>query len=102
MLHRCQKVSVTLTEFQLAEKEDLKIIQREHFYEEIQVLMKLKVAGEEVSTRELAKQRNKIIKTSSCLYRLDPFLDRDGLMRVGGRIKRADLPAATKHPGIGY
>ena len=94
------KVSVTLTEFQLAEKEVLKIIQREHFYEEIQVLMKLKVVGEEVSTRELAKQRNQTIKMSSCLYRLDPFLDKDGLMRIGGRIKRADLPAATKHPVI--
>ena len=49
------KVSVTLTEFQLAEKEVLKFIQREHFYEEIRVLMKLKVVGEEVSIRELAK-----------------------------------------------
>lgn len=35
------KASVTLTEFQLAEKEVLKIVQHEHFYEEIQVLMKL-------------------------------------------------------------
>ena len=93
------KASVTLTEFQLAEKEVLKIIQREHFYEEIQVLMKLKVVGE-VSTRELSKQRNQTIKMSICLYRLDPFLDKDGLMRVGGRIKRADLPVATKHPVI--
>ena len=99
-LTQLPKVSVTLTEFQLAEKEVLKIIQREHFYEEIQVLMKLKVVGEEVSTRELAKQRNQTIKMSSCLYRLDPFLDKDGLMRVGGRIKRADLPVETKHPVI--
>ena len=57
----------------------------------------LKVVGE-VSTRELSKQRNQTIKMSSCLYRLDPFLDEDGLMRVGGRIKQADLPVATKHP----
>ena len=93
------KASVTLTEFQLAEKEVLKIVQHEHFYEEIQVLMKLKVIGE-VSTRELSKQRNQTIKMSSCLYRLDPFVDKDGLMQVGGRIKRADLPVATKHPVI--
>ena len=94
------KVSVTPTEFQLAEKEVLKIIQREHFYEEIQVLMKLKVVGEEVSTRELANLRNQTIKMSSCLYRLDPFLDKDGLMQVGGWMKRSDLPVATKHPVI--
>lgn len=78
------KASVTLTEFQLAEKEVPKIIQREHFYEEIQVLMKLKVVGE-VSARELSKQRNQTIKMSNCLYRLDPLLDKDDLMRVALR-----------------
>jgi len=65
------KASVTLTEFQLPEKEVLKIIQREHFYEEIQVLVKLKVVREE-SIRELSKQRNQTIKMSSCLFCLDP------------------------------
>lgn len=59
--------------------------------------MKLKVVGE-ASTRELSKQRNQTIKMSSRLYHLDPFLDKDGLMRVGGRIKRANLPVVTKHP----
>lgn len=93
------RAAVSLTEFQFAEKEVLKIVQREHFYEEIQVLVKLQVVGE-VSTRESARQRNQTIKMSSCLYRLDPFLDDDGLIRVGGRIKRADLPVATKHPVI--
>ncbi|KAL9966153.1 hypothetical protein ACROYT_G024179 [Oculina patagonica] len=76
------RAAVSLTEFQFAEKEVLKIVQREHFYEEIQVLVKLQVVGE-VSTRESARQRNQTIKMSSCLYRLDPFLDDDGLIRVG-------------------
>ena len=93
------KAAVSLTEYQFAEKEVLKIVQCEHFHEEIQVLEKLKVVGE-VSTRESARQRNQTIKMSSCLYRLDPFLDDDGLIRVGGRIKRANLPVATKHPVI--
>ena len=53
----------------------------------------------EISTRELSKQRNQTIKMSSCLYHLDPFLDQNGLMRVGGCIRRADLPT-TKHPII--
>ena len=34
------------------------------------------------------------------MYRLDPFLDDDGLIRVGGRIKRASLSFTTKHPII--
>ena len=29
---------------------------------------------------------------------LDPFLDHDGLIRVGGRLLRADIPLVEKHP----
>jgi len=49
--------------------------------------------------RDLAKQRNSSTKTSS-LYRLDPFLDSHGILRLGGRIKRADVPYDLKHPVI--
>ena len=34
------------------------------------------------------------------LHRLDPFLDRNGLLRVGGRIKRSNLPPEVKFPVI--
>ena len=93
------KVTVTLTQLQEAEREVLKVVQREQFHEEIQVLEELKVSGD-VASRALARQRNVVIKKSSCLYRLDPFLDDVGLIRVGGRIKRANLPFATKHPVV--
>ena len=93
------KVSVTLTELLEAEGEVLKIVQCEQFYEEIEVLKKLKTSGE-VTDRKLARERNLAIKKSSCLYRLDPFLDEDGIVRVGGRIRRANLPFATKHPVV--
>ena len=33
------------------------------------------------------------MKTRS-LHTLDPFLDRDGIIRVGGRIRKADLSEA--------
>ena len=88
------KVSVTWTELLEAEGEVLKIVQREQFHEEIEVLKKLNTARE-ATDRKLARERNLAIKKSSCLYRLDPFLDEDGIVRVGGRIRRANLPFAT-------
>ena len=40
------------------------------------------------------------MKKTSSLFRLDPFLDEDGILRVGGRIKRANVPLQVKHPVI--
>ena len=79
------KVSVTLTELHAAEKEVLKVVQREHFHEEIQILKGLG----ELTARKVARERNLAIKKSSCLYHLDPFHDEDGVICVAGRIKRA-------------
>ena len=42
----------------------------------------------------------KVVKRTSSLYRLNPFLDENGLLRVGGRLKHADLTTAVKHPII--
>ena len=65
----------------------------------MQVLKELKEVGE-LTTRKIARERNLAVKKSSCLYRLDPFLDENGVIRVGGRVRRANLPFATKHPVI--
>ena len=35
---------------------------------------------------------------NSALYRLDPFIDDDGLLRVGGRLRRSHLGYGEKHP----
>lgn len=61
------------------------LIQREHFHKELQVL-ELTVV-EEMTPKKLPRQRNLVIKISSCLYHLDPFLDKYGLIHVGGYIK---------------
>ncbi|XP_064117743.1 uncharacterized protein LOC135223168 [Macrobrachium nipponense] len=53
------------------------------------------VFGDEVkaSSRELS------VGKSSPIYKLDPFLDsEDGLLKVGGRIRRSDIPQSAKHP----
>ena len=36
--------------------------------------------------RQCARERNLQVKSSSNLYKLDPFIDADGLLRVGGRL----------------
>ena len=40
------------------------------------------------------------MKKSSSLSTLDPFLDKDGVMRVGGRIRKANLSATLRNPII--
>ena len=39
-------------------------------------------------------------KAHSSISKLDPFIDRDGILRVGGRLKYADIPNQVKHPVI--
>ena len=93
------KIKVTLPELQEAEREIVRVVQHKNFSKELQVLKRLNIQGKEI-TRNIARQRNQTIKRYSSLYRLDPFLDDDGLIRVGGRIKRARLSFTTKHPII--
>jgi len=50
--------------------------------------------------RDLVKQRNASMKPTSSQYRLDPFLDGHGILRLGGRIKSADVPYDLNHPVI--
>ena len=43
---------------------------------------------------------NTAIQRSSSLFKLDPFLDTDGVLRVGGRLKRSMLDINEVHPVI--
>lgn len=61
----------------------LTLIQKKHFGREIQALM-----------------ANKEIKSGSPLYRLNPFIDDDGLLKVQGRLKFAKLSYDERHPII--
>jgi hypothetical protein len=38
------------------------------------------------------------LKQSSKLIGLNPFLDDECVLQIGGRLKNADLPDDTKHP----
>ncbi|XP_018360090.1 PREDICTED: uncharacterized protein LOC108759242 [Trachymyrmex cornetzi] len=60
-----------------------RIVQHESFIQEVHSLKK-----------------RSAIKGNSKLIALDPFIDKQDLIRVGGRLRHADLPEETKHPII--
>ncbi|PFX26877.1 hypothetical protein AWC38_SpisGene8468 [Stylophora pistillata] len=60
----------------------------------------LRSVSSEGDERGRAKQKKMVLKKASSLTRLDPYIH-EGLLRVGGRLSRADdLPEETKHPII--
>ena len=75
----------------------IRTVQNEVFCSEISVLAK-KDRGE-TESRESIQERRKVLKKSN-IYRLDPFLDQEGILRVGGRLHRADLSYEKRHPII--
>ena len=63
------------------------------------------VFKEEIAALQTTKQQNDL-QTRSCLkakgplYKLDPFLDENEILRVGGRLRRANLSDEVKFPII--
>ncbi|XP_045022777.1 uncharacterized protein LOC116935689 [Daphnia magna] len=56
---------------------------------------------EEESNEEIQQlHRNRPLSRTSRLQQLSPFLDSDGILRLGGRIRRARLPYDILHPPI--
>ena len=90
--------SLSVDEMRKAEQAILKSLQ-EVFPEEIKILKSLEVQNDDAS-RESANRRNLSMKKTSSLYRLDPFLDKYGVLRVGGRIRNALVSYEIKHPVI--
>ena len=82
-------------DLQLAEVEIMKGLQFRHFGEEIAILQN---QADQYEDRVNHRRKDASLKRISSLYRLDPFLDNDGILRVGGRIKRANIPERLSHP----
>ncbi|XP_054257148.1 uncharacterized protein LOC128982124 [Macrosteles quadrilineatus] len=70
--------SLTLEELEVSNKRICWLVQRESFSEDINSLSKKNVC-------------------SSRIQRLSPFMDDEGLLRVGGRLKHSELPYSAKH-----
>ncbi|XP_062535031.1 uncharacterized protein LOC134204220 [Armigeres subalbatus] len=72
---------LTVEELSMSRKKLVKLAQADSFGEEI---------------RELG--RGKTVSKRSNLRLLSPFLDSDGIIRVGGRLNLSEQPYHTKHP----
>ena len=72
--------------------------QREKFDQDLRQLQR---TDANVDTRSrLEVSANKKSQRSTRLYRLDPFVDTNGILRVGGRLRRAEFEQGEKHPII--
>nr|XP_034184625.1 uncharacterized protein LOC117606364 [Osmia lignaria] len=74
---------VSKTEIQFAKTKCFQLTQANHFPTEL---------------RELAKPKG--VLTKSSILALSPYLDKDHIIRVGGRLKYSPLPESEKHPII--
>ena len=90
---------LTVEEIKSAEKEILKAVQEMASHEDISTRKSLqtKVEGEE---RSAARQKETAMRKTSSIHCLDPFLDKDDVLRVGGRIKRGSFMEEIKFPVI--
>ena len=94
---KAKYVPVTSAELKEAEIEILRQLQEKAFPEETEVLSK---PTKQDSSKGVGRNKKKVLKKTSVLYKLDPFMDEDGIIRVGGRIRRANIHRDKKHPAI--
>ena len=81
---------ITTDELEHAEIEIIKKVQKEAFSEELEVLR-------EVNSPDEGREARRSSKT---LSKLDPLMCKNGLLRVGGRIRRANVSQNLAHPKI--
>ncbi|KAK3735180.1 hypothetical protein QZH41_000467 [Actinostola sp. cb2023] len=86
--------TLTVEDINQAGQVIIKLVQEQAFEEEINLLRSL----EKPQQDECSERTKASIKKGSSLYRLDPFLDDHGILRVGGRIKNSDFQYQVKHP----
>ncbi|GFX20950.1 integrase catalytic domain-containing protein [Trichonephila clavipes] len=61
----------------------------------------IRMVQEQVFLAEIKSLQSKgVVSPNSKLRNLNPFIDSDGLLRVGGWLNNSDLPYVNKHPAI--
>ena len=84
----------------LGVEELLKLIQSRSFPKEIGALQKIQRADSK-DDRQFTKAKKSEIRKSGTLFCLHPFLDKDGLIRVGGRLGNSqEFEENFRHPVI--
>ena len=74
-------IPLNTKDLQEAETKIIRSVQREEFQKEISLL---RTSRNQDDAQDSASFR--VIKKKSSLYKLDPFLDHQGVLRVGGRL----------------
>ena len=92
------RTQLTVQELEEAELAIIRYTQSQSFDQEIKSLGQVHCEKKEHGHTRQQRSTNEIRKNSS-LYRLDPLLN-NGLLRVGGRLSKADIPKESKHPII--
>ena len=88
---------VTVSELEDAGAIIIRLVQREVFGSELDILHSTGPLKKDRLSRRL---RNRNLRKSSRLARLDPFIDSRGVIRVGGRLSRSSYPDEFKHPAV--
>ena len=84
--------SLNVSDIQLARRQAIRLTQRKHLSSEFDVLSKLH--------QHASRSEAKGIRKKSTLFRLDPFINSDGLICVGGRLKNSREEEMKKHPVV--
>ena len=92
-----KKVEVSVVDLQLAESLVIRFTQQREFQEEILSLETSKPSQEFGDNAGKAVQGKRTKRKLGRLFRLDPFLDEHGILRVGRRL-RSLLDVNLKHP----
>ena len=93
----CERQQIrTVEHLQKADIEIYKFVQMVHFEADVKALKINIKKMEDNLPKDSAIPPKHSIKKSSLLYRLNPFCDPHGILRVGGRIKHATLPRDVK------
>ena len=86
-----------VNDLEQAEVEVIKLVQADAFEKETKALKELH-SHFKCESRKSDKEKKVAMKKTSSLHILDPFLDCNGVLRVGGRIKKANLSESLKNP----
>ena len=87
---------LNVVDLEEAEVHILKQVQSDAFPSEIRNLQTIQAKAKNGS-RELDKEKKALLRKASFLRSLEPVLDSDGIMRVGERIRRANLSVTLKN-----
>ena len=90
--------ALAVSDIQSAELQVFRLTQQKYMAPELKILSEVEpVVG--VKDRKQEKKKKEVQKRSS-LSNLDPFVDADGVIRVGGRLENSQLESKVKHPVV--